>query len=104
LKSNTTTVETYVKFWFTNDTVIKWESFGVDFSRPRFNKEESISIQFAGEFQFFDSLESINIHSHISKLRNISTGINGPMSFEEVTNWLENHPDFQQAFLPRIEV
>ncbi len=35
IKQNTssTTVETYVKFWFVNDSVSKWETFGVDYSR-----------------------------------------------------------------------
>lgn len=27
-KTNSTTVETFVKFWFVNDTVVKWESYG----------------------------------------------------------------------------
>lgn len=42
-RSNSTTVETYVKFWFENDSVTKWETFGVDYSRdipnPEFNPE-----------------------------------------------------------------
>lgn len=42
-RSNSTTVETYVKFWFQNDSVTKWETFGVDYSRdipnPEFNPE-----------------------------------------------------------------
>jgi len=42
-RSNSTTVETYVKFWFVNDSVSKWETFGVDYSRdipnPEFNPE-----------------------------------------------------------------
>ena len=32
-RTNSTTVETYVKFWFVNDSVCKWETFGVDYSR-----------------------------------------------------------------------
>ncbi len=32
-RTNSTTVETYVKFWFVNDSVTKWESYGVDYSR-----------------------------------------------------------------------
>ena len=41
---NTQTIskETYVKFWFRNDTVIKWETYGVNFQReipnPNFNE------------------------------------------------------------------
>jgi hypothetical protein len=42
-RSNSTTVETYVKFWFQNDSVTKWETLGVDYSRdipnPDFNAE-----------------------------------------------------------------
>jgi hypothetical protein len=34
-RTNSTTVETYLKFWFINDTVVKWETFGVDYSRPK---------------------------------------------------------------------
>lgn len=37
-KTNSTTVETYVKFWFINDSVSKWESVGVDYSRSVPNK------------------------------------------------------------------
>ncbi len=35
IKQNTssTTVETYVEFWFVDDSVSKWEAFGVDYSR-----------------------------------------------------------------------
>ncbi len=29
---NSSTIETYVQFWFTNDTVTKWESYGVNYS------------------------------------------------------------------------
>lgn len=31
--STSTNRETYVKFWFESDTVIKWETFGVDYQR-----------------------------------------------------------------------
>lgn len=31
--STSTSRETYVKFWFESDTVIKWETFGVDYQR-----------------------------------------------------------------------
>lgn len=37
-KTNSTTVETYVKFWFINDSVSKWESVGVDYSKKIPNK------------------------------------------------------------------
>lgn len=29
---NSSTVETYVQFWFANDTVTKWETYGVNYS------------------------------------------------------------------------
>lgn len=32
--SYTVTKESFVQFWFIGDTVIKWESIGVDYSRP----------------------------------------------------------------------
>jgi hypothetical protein len=33
-KVNSSTVETYVQFWFVNDTVSKWETYGVNYSYP----------------------------------------------------------------------
>jgi len=46
-KTNSTTVETYVKFWFLNDSVLKWESLGVDYSRmiPNNNYEEAKALK-----------------------------------------------------------
>ena len=48
-KTNSTTVETYVKFWFLNDSVLKWESLGVDYSRmvPNKNYEEAEALKAA---------------------------------------------------------
>lgn len=47
LKTNSTTVETYVKFWFVNDSVTKWETFGVDYSRqipnPNYDAQKGIA-------------------------------------------------------------
>ena len=41
--TNSTTVETYLKFWFVNDSVMKWETIGVNFARevpnPKYNAE-----------------------------------------------------------------
>lgn len=49
VRSNSTTVETYLKFWFVNDSVMKWETFGVDFSRsipnPQFDASQAIESQ-----------------------------------------------------------
>jgi len=33
-KVNSSTVETYVQFWFVNDAVSKWETYGVNYSYP----------------------------------------------------------------------
>lgn len=33
-KVNSSTIETYVQFWFENDTVTKWETYGVNYSYP----------------------------------------------------------------------
>ena len=45
--TNSTTVETYVKFWFINDSVSKWEAFGVDYSRlipnPNYDTEKGLA-------------------------------------------------------------
>jgi hypothetical protein len=97
--SNSKTLETYVKFWFMNDTVVKWETYGVDYSRNIVRP----SVPSAGEYLFFDSENRLLIHSHISKLRQLNSGINGPMNFLELNNWLDNHPDFNKAFLPTID-
>ena len=93
------TTESYIKFWFVNDTVLKWESVGVDFSRIQivYNSES------AGEFLFDDFESNLRVYSHISKLRKLNSGINGPMGYVEVNSWLDNHPDFNKAFLPTID-
>lgn len=45
--TNSTTVETYVKFWFVNDSVSKWETFGVDYSRlipnPNYDQKRGLA-------------------------------------------------------------
>ena len=42
--SNAVTHESYLKFWFTKDSVTKWETYGVDYStdvaNPNFNLED----------------------------------------------------------------
>lgn len=42
--SNAVMRESYLKFWFTNDSVTKWETYGVDYStdvaNPNFNLED----------------------------------------------------------------
>ena len=97
--SNSKTLETYVKFWFVNDTVVKWETYGVDYSRNIVRP----NVPSAGEYLFFDSENRLLIHSHISKLRQLNSGINGPMNYLELNTWLDNHPDFNKAFLPTID-
>lgn len=97
--SNSQTTETYVKFWFVNDTVVKWETYGVDFSRNLIRP----NVPSAGEYLFFDAENQLLIHSHISKLRQLNSGINGPMNYSELNSWLDNHPDFNKAFLPTID-
>jgi len=34
---NSSTTESYVQFWFVNDTVLKWQSYGVNYSYPILN-------------------------------------------------------------------
>jgi threonyl-tRNA synthetase len=42
--SNAVVRESYLKFWFTNDSVTKWETYGVDYStdvaNPNFKLED----------------------------------------------------------------
>lgn len=46
VNSQTYSKETYVKFWFKNDTVVKWETFGVNFQREKPNdKFDEIAYQ-----------------------------------------------------------
>lgn len=101
--TKSTSVETYVKFWFVNDTVIKWQTYGVDFSRPKGDEIEVEQLKYANEYLYFDTLNVLKIYSHNSVLRNSKSGINGPMTLEEVNNWLDNHLDFKYTFLPTID-
>jgi hypothetical protein len=110
-KTNSTTVETFVKFWFVNDTVIKWESYGVDFSRPITMPPMADTIptssnvvvpNYAIEFLYYQEEGGMFIYSHNSILRQINTGINGPMKYSELSTLMANHLDFKSATLPDI--
>jgi hypothetical protein len=102
VRTNSTTIETYVKFWFINDSVAKWESLGVDYSRPKIISPVFEQLKYTSEYIFYDSTENINIFSHNSILRKVNSGLNGPMTIYEVNNWLDNHPDFKMTFLPSL--
>jgi hypothetical protein len=110
-KTNSTTVETFVKFWFVNDTVIKWESYGVDFSRPITMPPMAETIptssnvvipNYAIEFLYYQEEGGMFIYSHNSILRQINTGINGPMKYSELSTLMANHLDFKSATIPDI--
>jgi hypothetical protein len=110
-KTNSTTVETFVKFWFVNDTVIKWESYGVDFSRPITmppiadtipTSSNVVVTNYAIEFLYYQEDGGMFIYSHNSILRQINTGINGPMKYSELSTLMANHLDFKSATLPDI--
>lgn len=109
-KTNSTTVETFVKFWFVNDTVIKWETFGVDYSRPiimtpslKTTPTAPLMVpNYAMEFLYYQEESKSFIYSHNSILRQVSTGINGPMKFSELTDLMANHSDFKSAIIPDI--
>jgi len=102
VRTNTTTIETYVKFWFINDSVVKWETLGVDYSRPKIISPVFEQLKYTSEYIFYDSTENINIFSHNSILRKVNSGLNGPMTIYEVNNWIDNHPDFKLTFLPSL--
>jgi len=102
VRTNTTTIETYVKFWFINDSVVKWETLGVDYSRPKISSPVFEQLKYTSEYIFYDSTENINIFSHNSILRKVNSGLNGPMTIYEVNNWIDNHPDFKLTFLPSL--
>lgn len=110
-KTNSTTVETFVKFWFVNDTVIKWESYGVDFSRPIEKPSTADTMptsanvvvpNYAIEFLYYQEEGGMFIYSHNSIVRQINTGINGPMRYGELNDLMANHLDFKSATLPDI--
>ncbi|MEY4542514.1 MAG: hypothetical protein RL411_591 [Bacteroidota bacterium] len=110
-KTNSTTVETFVKFWFVNDTVIKWESYGVDFSRPITMPPIADTIptssnvvvpNYAIEFLYYQEEGGMFIYSHNSILRQINTGINGPMKYSELSTLMATHLDFKSATIPDI--
>ena len=105
-KTNSTTVETFVKFWFVNDTVIKWETYGVDYSRPIIMETTPtaplVVPNYAMEFLYYQEEGKSFVYSHNSILRQINTGINGPMKFSELTELMANHSDFKSAIIPDI--
>jgi len=109
-KTNSTTVETFVKFWFVNDTVIKWETFGVDYSRPIIMTPSLKTIpttpivvpNYAMELLYYQEESKSFIYSHNSILRQVSTGINGPMKYGELSALMASHSDFKSAIIPDI--
>jgi hypothetical protein len=108
IRTNSTTRETYVKFWFVNDTVIKWESFGVDYSRPIPETTNALTPsplipEYAKEFLYSEANDKVFIYSHNSIERQINGGINGPLRYLEVLDLVQNHLDFKSALLPSID-
>ena len=109
-RTNSTTVETFVKFWFVNDTVIKWETYGIDYSRPikltpslETTPTTPIVVpNYAMEFIYYQEESKSFIYSHNSILRQVSTGLNGPMKYSELSALMSNHSDFQAATIPDI--
>ena len=109
-RTNSTTVETFVKFWFVNDTVIKWETYGVDYSRritPAFSlattpTSPTIVPNYVKELLYYQEEDKSFIYSHNSVLRQVNGGVNGPMNFNELKDLMSSHSDFQAATIPDI--
>jgi hypothetical protein len=114
IRTNSTTRETYVKFWFVNDTVVKWETFGVDYSYPlpiaHVPGTPLTSVpKYANEFLFYYGDKNIYIYSH-NAIRSGQTsqywqnngGINGPLNYNDVKMLIQNSVGFQPTFLPDI--
>jgi hypothetical protein len=109
-KSKSTTRETFVKFWFINDTVIKWETYGVDYGRPitpAFSLETTptspkVMPSYVMELLYYQNEDKTFIYSHNSVLRQVNGGINGPMKYDELNDLMANHSDFQAATIPDI--
>jgi hypothetical protein len=79
IRTNSTTRETYVKFWFVNDTVVKWETFGIDYSYPLI-----VLPNIAKEFLYYNSEDSSYVYSHDYILREIAMGNHGLYQYQDV--------------------
>jgi hypothetical protein len=107
-KTNSTTVETFVKFWFVNDTVIKWETYGVDYSRPipiisNETNQPTTKPDFASEFLYYEVTDKKFMYSHNSLLRMNNGGVNGPLTFYEADSLHKYHQDFISTLIPSID-
>jgi len=84
IRTNSTTRETYVKFWFVNDTVVKWETFGVDYSYPLFVVPNN-----AKEFLYYNVEDLKYVYSHEYILKEIAMGNLGLCQFKDVAKSID---------------
>ena len=84
IRTNSTTRETYVKFWFVNDTVVKWETFGVDYSYPLIVVPNN-----AKEFLYYNVEDLKYVYSHEYILKEISMGNLGLCQFKDVAKSID---------------
>jgi hypothetical protein len=68
-----------VKFWFVNDTVVKWETFGVDYSYPLIVVPNN-----AKEFLYYNVEDFKYVYSHEYILKEIAMGNLGLCQFKDV--------------------
>ena len=84
IRTNSTTRETYVKFWFVNDTVVKWETFGVDYSYPLIVVPNN-----AKEFLYYNDEDLKYVYSHEYILKEIAMGNLGLCQFKDVAKSID---------------
>jgi hypothetical protein len=84
IRTNSTTRETYVKFWFVNDTVVKWETFGVDYSYPLIVVPNN-----AKEFLYYNDEDLKYVYSHEYILKEIAMGNLGLCQFKDVAKSMD---------------
>jgi len=84
IRTNSTTRETYVKFWFVNDTVVKWETFGVDYSYPLIVVPNN-----AKEFLYYNVEDLKYVYSHEYILKEIAMGNLGLCQFKDVAKSID---------------
>jgi hypothetical protein len=58
---------------------------------------------YAIEFLYYQEEGGMFVYSHNSIVRQINTGINGPMKYGELNDLMANHLDFKSATLPDIK-
>ncbi len=101
INSHSAMVETYLKFWFVNDSVIKWETYGVDYSRP-FKENERIQPEMT-VVKFAEYSNEVLFRFEDKQSNCFPLVMLGLVNYAELDSRIQNYQSIPNVFLPTIE-